>query len=303
MVCCEKFTFDKMVRKLSMVKSQNIDSYLLSAIYYCLTGRKGTWVYLNKSSFVVVIKHPNISKSLIIFPEVCDSSDFSLTTEIIQEINNGENEIYLCRYTDLDFVKLNSQLTGNLVFKRIIEETLDWKYPLRILDTKIVSELAGRRFMKIRNMCVRAGKEVDIIPIEGKNQLNSMRSVLKLWEEKFVSTGKEIEDTFGFYNELFSLLEEEFEVSGLCFIKQGQPMGFTIWDVSCNNVANLFVNLSNPTTRGASDFQLVNTCRYLQKQGIQLLNTGGSETDSLDFFKNKYKPAISHEVFTYKLVN
>lgn len=298
-----EFKLYEMKHKLAMIKSKNIDSYLLSAIYYRLTGRKGAWVYSNEVGFVIVAKHPHINNSLMIFPEVYNDSDFSLTAEVIQDINDGKNEICFCRYTYLDFAKLNSQLPNSLTLELIPEENLDWKYPLRILDTQVVSELKGGRFEKIRNKCLRVGKDVSIIPINDKNQLSLMISVLKLWERRLISSGKEADDMFGFYIELFNLFKNGFEVSGLCFLRQGNPIGFTVWDVCCDGVANLFVNLSDPTITGASDYQLVNTCRYLQKMGIQLLNTGGSETDSLDAFKNKYVPAISHEVFTYKLVD
>lgn len=299
-----KFELSEMMNTLSKITSKNSrDSFLLSAIYYRLTGRKGARVYSNENSFVTVIEHPHLSNSLMIFPEICDGSDFSLTAEVIQDINHSENEIYFCRYTDMDFVKLNAQLTNNLAIEKIIEENLDWKYPLRILDTQIVSDLKGGRFQKIRNTYLRVGEYVDIVPVEGEKHLSLMNSVLKLWEKRLISIGKETEDMFGFYNELFSLFQKGVEVSGLCFVQKGRPIGFTIWDVCCNDIANLFVNLADPTIVGASDFQLVNTCRCLQKQGIQLLNTGGSETDGLDFFKNKYRPTISHEVFTYKLMN
>lgn len=297
-----KFEINEMTHKLAMITSRNIDSYLLSPIYYRLTGRKGAWVYYNEISFVIVIRHPHVNNSLMIFPEVRDGSDFSLTAEIIQDINVGKNEIYLCRYTDLEFAKLNSQLTNNLALEKVVEENLDWKYPLHILDTQIVSELKGSGFQKIRNRCSRVGNQIDIIPIEGKNQLGLMNSILKSWEERLRLTGNEIEDMFGFYHELFSLFQDGFEMRGLCFMQQGHPMGFTIWDVCCNGMANLFVNISDPTIAGAPDFQLVTTCRYLQELGIQLLNIGGSELETLDIFKKKYMPVISHMVFTYKLV-
>lgn len=296
-----KFELPDMTNKLALIESKNIDSYLLSGAYYGLTGRKGAWVYSKGDNFVIAIKHPHVNNSLIIFPEVCNDSDFSLTAELIDNIYDGKNEIYLCRYTDLDFAKLDNQLNDSLSLEKIVEENLDWKYPLHILDTQIVSELKGSEFQKIRNKCLRVGKNVDTILIEGKNQINLMSSILKSWSQRLISTGRETEDMFGFYNELLSLFQKGFEISGLCFIREGNPMGFTIWDV-CNGTANLFVNLSDPTVVGASDFQMVATCRYLQKLGIQFLNVGGSEMDTLDTFKKKYKPVLSHEVFTYKLV-
>ncbi len=82
-------------------------------------GRKGAWVYSNKTNFVIVIKHPHIINSLIIFPEVCDDSDLSLTTKVIQSINDGRSKIYLCRYTDLGLAKLNAKSIYGLTTKKL----------------------------------------------------------------------------------------------------------------------------------------------------------------------------------------
>ncbi|QOS76725.1 hypothetical protein JNUCC31_17950 [Paenibacillus sp. JNUCC31] len=301
----ENSSFGSLKTKLDNVISTQIDSYLLSATYYQLTGRKGTYIYQDESSFLIVSNHPHLENCLMIFPEVISNSDFSLTAKVLLDNYNSKHQILLCRYTNEEYIKLCTSLSNlkenSIELERVDEEIMDWKYPVRILSTEVVSKLEGGKFRKIRNKLLRAGIGIDIVPIEQCSQMNLMRAALKFWEGNMILNQKDTEDMSEFYYELFKLMENGMElINGLCFIKEGRPVGFTAWDITAGT-ANLYVNLADTTITGASDFQLVSTCKYLYEHNIQLLNMGGSELYNLDQFKEKYRPVITHPISTYTI--
>ncbi len=297
-------TFDFLKASLCANPSQKNDSFLNSPVYYSITGRKGACLYKNSHSALITCNHPHIDNRILVFPEMGKAS-YELTASVLNMIEHPDKHIQLARYSANDITRLKHQL-ANLNYTPVSgismmeENIMDWRYPLHILDTHMISDLQGALFSNIRNKFNRAASNTTTLSLDDPNALRSMKAVLKFWEGNMIFNSKETPDMSEFYLKFFKLLEEHPEdIDGLIFLNGRKPVGFSVWDKpDYAQAANLFVNLSDTSIAGLSDFQIVSTCRNLHEKGVRYLNTGGSELKSLDAFKAKYNPVVSEKILS-----
>ncbi|MCB1531337.1 MAG: hypothetical protein KDJ35_00560 [Alphaproteobacteria bacterium] len=183
-----KISYEFLKQELSGQNKKRIDSFLNSALYYTLTGRKGAWLYKSDHSLLVVCNHPLVQN----------------------------------------------------------------------------------------------------------NALKFMSAVLKFWEGNMILNDKYTDDMPEFYLEFFKVIEKNPDsAKGLLFMEDKRPVGFSVWDETDHETANLLVNLGDVSITGLSDYQTVRVCQHLSDRGVKYLNRGGSEKQSLDAFKAKYQPVES----------
>ena len=282
------------------------DSYLNSPLYYSLTGRKGLSVYRHENSVLMVCTHPNKDNCLLVFPELGDS-DFYLTATVLNMLEPPENGIQLARFSSEEVAKLKRALSlhnnSRLINVEIIDEDdLDWKYPVRILDTQMVSEMRGKSFKQVRTKFRKAAAHINIKEMTEDNCEKMMRAALKFWEGTMIINDKDTESMDEFYDAFIKTLKDNPRCAeGLFFFDGKRPVGFSVWERVSPQKANSFINICDTSITGLSDFQMGSTCRKLHETGIKYLNLGGSETESLDAFKRKYMPVESIQLVSAKV--
>lgn len=283
------------------------DSYINSPLYYRITGRKGAKIYHNESSCVVTCHHPHIRSRSIVFPET-GRADYKLTANVLNLMEEPENGIQLARITSEQIDRLRDELSklnsSKAIELRPFDETyLDWRYPVRILDTRKVAEMKGPRFAKIRNKTRIAAQNVREIGFRQTDALRAMRAALKYWEGSMIFSSKETDSMAEFYEEFFDILNDYKNCcDGLIYLQGRKPVGFSVWEEMDKTMANLFINLGDSSITGLSDFQIVTSCKKLHEKGIARLNLGGSEIESLDRFKAKYQPVRSLPLFSADVI-
>jgi hypothetical protein len=286
----------------------HVDTFLDSALYYCLTGRRGGWLYRSPWSSFVVCVHPHVPDRLLVFPEIGARGDYHLTAQVLSTIDRPNNGIQLARYSLDQLASLGKQLTklGPLSLEiTVVPETfMDWRYPIHILDTRRVSALCGSTFMKVRNKIRRAASRgIVVTSLHAQKMISAMESALLLWKRGMGLRNIDTGGMFEFYEELLLAVQNDrFEVRGLCFSEAGRPVGFSVWDGPFRGVANLLVNIADVSITGLSDLQMVSTCKRLHNEGIAHLNVGGSELESLDKFKAKFSPVTTIPALSALLV-
>jgi hypothetical protein len=77
---------------------------------------------------------------------------------------------------------------------------------------------------------------------------------------------------------------------------QGRPEGLFVWKEVSTRTANALWFLYNREIRGLSYGQMVRACQFLNNQGIEICNFGGSETEGMDFFKTRFRPVQSFKL-------
>ncbi len=287
--------------------SNHPDSYVGSLGYYLLTGRKGGQLYQDGNSYLVVCQHPHVEDKLLVFPEI--NGDGSLTATVLSNIEVPRNGIQLARYADTDLFKLDlafdrQSSAKNILLKQVEEEILDWKHPIRVLDTRKTAYMQGKPFDKLRNKYNKVAGELECIPLHSEHGYRAMRSSLMFWVGAMIYCGKETgHDLTGFYQTLFKAIREYPAMfDGLVFLQHGEPAGFTIWDQPVQGTVNALAGLSRMSVKGMAEFQMVTACRTLAEQGIHSYNLGGSETEGLDRYKMKYQPSRSIPLKSYEVV-
>lgn len=283
------------------------DSYVLSMPYYMLTGRKGASLYTQDHSSLIVCKHPHIEDRLMVFPEI--GGDGSLTCNVLSNLQMPSNGIQLARYTEEDFRQLTQAgkrhgQTHGYELHETEEHTMDWKYPLHILDTGKVSAMEGCEFEKLRNKFNKAKNLLTVVPLEDPKADLIMRASLMYWVGSMIYNGKETgNDLMGFYTTLFSHIKQTPDsFGGFVLLSDNEPAGFTIWDKTVQGVANGIASLSRLKIKGMSEFQTITACTTLKEQGITKYNIGGSETEGLNRHKLEYRPEKSVSLRSYEVV-
>ena len=251
--------------------------------------------------------HPHIDDRLLVFPEI-GKADYAFTASVLSTISPPHNGVQLARYTRENLRTLQQQIKkfSHGPISDIVEaeeDIMDWRCPVRILDTEKVIAMDGAAFVKIRNKVRKAGQNITCTPLEPDNGLRAMKAVLKFWEGNMILHAKDTEDMPDLYLELLKIIGNYPDnIHGLIFYKEKRPVGFTIWDKPYGDTANIFVNLGDTAITGLSDFQVVSTCRHLYDEGIKYINMGGSELESLDAFKAKFQPAKTIEIFSADVI-
>lgn len=286
-------------------ETSNPDSFLTSPLYYLLTGRKGLWLYKGQDSCLVVCLHPHIENCILVFPEIGKNPDYSLTASYLSKIKFPLNGIQFSRFNEPELDKLKRVfdemgLRGSDI-EMVEENVMDWRYPVRIIDTNVVSATKGPKFINIRTHIRRVAKSTTVIPLSCSNKVRLMKAAIRFWEGNMIYNEKDSEDMSAFYEELVRISSANSDcMEGLFFMVGRRPVGFTVWERQHRGTVNLLANISDISISGLSDFQLVTSCKYLQEKGIDYVNMGGSELESLDAFKRKYLPVKSISIFSAK---
>ena len=302
-----RLSFDFLKTELSGEHKDKVDSYLNSALYYMITGRRGAWAYKNEDCVLIICAHPHIDDRLMVFPEI-GRGDYTLTASVLNMLDVPANGVQLARYSEADLVALRSQLSKlndtSVSDLRVGEEAvMDWRYPVHILDTEKVAAMDGSDFKQVRKKFRHAARDVTHVPLRQENALRLMRSALKFWEGNMIYNTKDTDDMSEFYLALFEIMERNPEsIDGLFFMQGRKPLGFSVWDVPQADTANFLVSLCDTSVAGLSDYQVVSSCQDLHARGVKYLNKGGSETPSLDAFKAKFMPARSLDILSAEVV-
>lgn len=298
-----KVSLDYLKKELSRNQDEKLDSYLQSPLYYLITGRKGAQLYKNHNAALVVCQHPHSEDRLMVFPEV-GKADYELTASVLNMLTPPKNGIQLARYHHDDIRSLREQLAkpdySTVSGISIIEEDiLDWRYPMHIVACNRVGQMQGSKFQKTRNKFRQAAQSITSVELNHQNSLRFMRAALKFWEGNMIANRKDTDDMSSFYEEFFKIAEQYPNTyEGLVFMQGRKPVGLSVWEELSSSIANSFVHISDTTIGGLSDFQLVSTCRMLHARGVRHLNLGGSETHSLNAFKQKYQPVKSAKLLS-----
>lgn len=304
MLRLNKLVYEDFKLLLAELGASHVDSYVNAPLYYLLTGRKGAWVYRGGDAGVVTIRHPHLENCVMVFPEL-GRADFRLTAVVLRHLAASDADVRLARYTENDLSGLTrqlSELNQPVAIEVVPEDVMDWRYPVRVLDTARVAAMAGPTFEKMRNKYRRAAHGMSVTALRDVDSVRTLRAALRFWEGAMIMESKDTIDMSDFYHELFRVMELfPASATGLVFTQGRRPVGFSVWEELDDGVANMYVNLGDSTIVGLSDFQLVTSCRHLAEKGFTALNMGGSELASLDAFKAKYDPRETIDLYSAKL--
>lgn len=278
------------------------DLYSTSAAYFMMTGRKGLWVYGNEDTAMIVARHPNIDDRILFFSPMgtnpVDLTEFALVDPVIPA---GEKK--LARLGPEDQY-LSAVLEQRGSGKIEVEEILDWKFPVHILDTANVVDSKGQNFRDFRKNIHRAfGRGLWSESIDSQDDIARVLEISKSWAMRRVSDNYSIEDLIGPTKYALSLFNNpNLSINGLIINEGNEAVGYIMWEETnpSKGLANSISGMS-VRPRGTEEFAILEMCKKLKKAGFRKVCIGGSETEGLDNFKRKMCPVSSVNLLTLSL--
>jgi hypothetical protein len=291
----DEHNFSLLVDMLAELNHQ--DSFQTSALYYAYTGRRGIWLYHHPLGLVPLCWHPNLAGQILIFP-LGGSLPPLLLAALLAELPDPPAGLRLARMSDSSASPAQFMLIDDGVarLEKITEDFLDWRTPVRVLATAKVAAAQGGDFMVIRNRLKQAQKlRPTLLPLAKVNS-QDINDLILGWALKQVRCTTEIDAYIKPYQEIFRLAQHQvFQLDGVGVFFDGVLQALIAWDISNHRAptANIFVNIANTACKGLSKLVIHTAAQILQARGIEFMNLGGSETESLDRFKAKFNPAYS----------
>lgn len=298
--------FDHDLEKLSglLTKENDVDSYLSSVVYYAFTGRRGLWLYRHGRTFVPFCWHPNLDGQILVFPPRGEK-DFAAIVSLVQDIPVPPRGFLLARFKDNDIKALQAEdrsfYQGTCAV--VEENVLDWKYPVRILSTAHLASAEGGKFRRIRNRV----RHIENLTVHAEalepKHVPCLRKLAEEWASFKSSEGEDLLDLTDPYLRLLGLVGcKGVNLKGLIFRMHRRVQAVTMWEVTGDETANMYVNLcSNEQCVGLSDYAIKTTADRLFQEGVSLMNLGGSESPELDYFKMKFDPVSSINIYSLEV--
>ena len=278
------------------------DLYSTSAAYFMMTGRKGLWIYGNEDTAMIVARHPNMDDSVLFFPPM-GSNPVSLIEFALVDPALPVGEKKLARLGPEDQY-LSALLEQRGSRKIEVEEVLDWKFPVHILDTENVVNSKGQDFRDFRKNIHRAfGRGLWSENIDSQDDIARVLEISKSWAMHHVSDNYSIEDLIGPTKYALSLFDTpNLSINGLIINEGNEAVGYIMWEET--NPSKGFANSISGMSirpRGTEEFAILEMCKKLKETGFNKVCIGGSETEGLDNFKRKMCPIASVGIYTMSL--
>ncbi|QQR68356.1 MAG: hypothetical protein IPI58_05735 [Alphaproteobacteria bacterium] len=276
------------------------DSYLTSLAYYLFTGRDGLWGYGGVESLVLVSWHPNLRGRILIFPQLGNQQP-NLIESLVQEMPPPPAGAQLARIKPQnapDAIRFLSDALPVWKGKASLqpEDILDWLYPAHVIDTRLVAEAKRSCLKGVRNNVNRlASLKPEVVGLQNIGHPDMLIHLARRWA--YMRDPHRIEELIDPYQKLATMVfDQSLGLQGQAVLIDGKVEAFCVWDPPKNSrgMATGLATLHNPAISGLSDYQYNKMCATLARQGVGLLNLGGSETSGLDWFKRKFKPAHSY---------
>ncbi|MEM8833347.1 MAG: hypothetical protein AAGB32_02285 [Pseudomonadota bacterium] len=259
--------------KLDAHKTQ--DPYQKSANYYAMTGRNGLWMIEEGDSTVIICQHPNDADIKLIFP-VIGMKNERLLLKTISALKQTNTDYRFARFENLPFEERRYPIQA------IKEDILDWTFPVYTIDCALISQHEGKNFGKFRQKLNRIDTtNIQAMDLDANHHEKDVLSVLDEWSPQ---GQKRV------YYRLLNLMRKNRNLKGRIVFEGDTPIGFSIFEVATNRVANAFAHIGLHRYGGASQYVMKDMCQTLLQNDIKQVCIGGSENEGLDRFKKELAP-------------
>lgn len=281
----------------AMAKSSH-DPFTHSAAYFGMTGRNGLWIYGSETGFVLIARHPNDPQSVLVFPPYGDA-DVNTIKEAMDHRRFPSGSVELARANPLH-TRLYKAAFTNGKTPHDFSTKLDWAQPVHLVSSDLIVDRDGPKFANLRqkfNQAVCQGLKAEIISTNEHRQ--AVREIVKRWAAQNDKPGYTNEDLTSPTESLLQLMKRDIPVSisgVLVRDATNKPIGFWLMHETPDGQAMSLARVSIghlDGIKGAAEFGAVKMAEMLQERGINEICLGGSETSTLDNFKQKLGPVRS----------
>lgn len=296
----------KLQAQLDSMAKDSHDPFSHSAAYFGMTGRNGLWAYGNEKGFVLISRHPNDPNSVLIFPPYGDANTATIK-EAIKDKNFPNGEIEFARVNPLKNSYYKRHLAeGNA--PPVLDTKLDWVCPVHIVSSENIITKEGASFRTLRqkfNQAVKQGLQFEEINVQKHEK--DIVTIVDRWAKVGNKPGYSYEDLTSPSLSLIELMKTDTppDINGVIVYDIDQnPIGYWLWHETPDERAMSLARVSIghlDGIKGSAEFAAVKMSEILDKKGINEICLGGSETDSLNKFKEKLSPALSIKLTSLRI--
>ncbi|PTW39747.1 phosphatidylglycerol lysyltransferase domain-containing protein [Rhodovulum kholense] len=271
----------------------SVDSMAHSGAYLLHTGRNGLFLVEHRGQTAFVAVHPNIECAALVLPAGAHFAP-ELWSHLCSSIASAGLNVTLGRITP-DF---SMQMEKIDFFRATTEKTLDWRYPVTILDVAKLSEMRGSSYRGYRKKVNRANRDVPIEIADQRSPIYFERyaavvHMIEKWADA-VSSIKNFDTKHLVSSNLAAYHMGMRQIEGLSckiYYAGNSVIGFSAVEVPQNGgIANGIARCLDRSWIGCSEYMYWNDAKILSDSGYGLYNINGSETKSLDEFRSKLRP-------------
>jgi hypothetical protein len=281
------------------------DSFRVSPSYYLLTGRCGLWIISNGGCTIPICWHPNKPGTILVFPAL-ENNCVSGVCGLLLMLPRPPNMLQLGRATNTFADELVLEFRNKPPFfiealTAGLEETLDWGFPVHIVSTEKAVSRIGKSMRTIRNQMNRAERWGPVVRPLDKTLIDDAIVLTGHWAQKKTGEDAERRQLIAPHERLFAMIgSAHLRLNASAYFIRNEFAGYAIWEMpfSMGGTANLLASICTDQYAGLSTFIVCQVCKELMDCGVPLLNIGGSENQSLDYFKRHFRPQKSVELCT-----
>lgn len=296
----------RLQEQLDVMAKNSPDPFAHSAAYFGMTGREGLWAYGNETGFVLIARHPNDPESVLVFPPYGDASTDTIK-EALKHRNFPKGNVELGRANPMESRLYKSSLAnGSKPADHVTK--LDWVCPIHVVSSDHIVSREGPEFRQLRqnfNKAVRQGLSAELLNLD--TNAEDVISVVEEWANIGNKPGFSFEDLTAPTKSLLKLMKDNnpLSIHGVVIRDAAKnPIGFWIWHETSDRQAMSLARISIGHIhgiKGAAEFGAVKMAEALQDRGINKICLGGSETDSLNAFKEKLGPVVSTRLYSLRI--
>jgi hypothetical protein len=303
------------------------DAYCRSAIYFAFTGRGNVWTMKCNERHLILLRHPNIDDTLLVFfPFASSASELmeqieqlSLFLKIERSSHSSSSlgtysEVLLARIPEKIADKVLAMDSAAATVQHINEEKLDWAYPSYDLCVKGLVKPQGPEFSiyrnKIRKFCTEGIEVITAKEVPPDEVRVAVRQINESWIRTKLKSGTSIGDQ-GLtayeltdpYDALARLSEEvTSDIDGIFLKRDDAYIAFSLWErPRIGDTVPSFAAMTSSYEPGLSEY-LHRCIADRVKDRYKYICIGGSETEGLDRFKRKFAPVNTHRLRTMRLL-
>jgi hypothetical protein len=304
-------------------RSSTVDAYCRSALYFALTGRRKVWIVKHGDKYLVLLPHPNVTVTLLVFfPFVSSAVELAEQVEALCRCQKflsqfQDHEILLARVPELIAEGLFSRCAPSLqdcTLERVDEKKLDWLYPSYDIELQRLSSPQGGKLKvyrrKLRKFCDQNIEMLRPRLLSTKDLVKAVHAVSEGWVHTKLAS-KNSHQLLGISkNELVDCYramarlntDRSLAIDGLILKRGGAYVAFAFWERPANGkIVPCLAALPVSHEKGLSEYLYFSIAECLKDEGYKEMCIGGSETASLDQFKKKLDPSKAHKLQTIRI--
>jgi Phosphatidylglycerol lysyltransferase, C-terminal len=288
------------------------DVFCRSPLYFAFTGRAEVWTVQHNNVYLILLRHPNISNTMLVFfPFISSSSELTGQIKILKNCSSfiSNYEVLLARIPEKIAVSVDCRKAK---IQHVDEKILDWAYPSYDLCVESFLNPQGAALSNYRNMIRRFRKqEIQVITAKeiprcelqmAVKQINDSWILTKQKRGTWLSN-QDIDELKAPYRALADASEDETsDIDGIFLKRENAYIAFSFWEkLRYSYTVPCFAAMTSSYEPGLSEFLLRCIAEHV-KDRYRYICFGGSETASLDRFKRKFAPVKTHALRTMRLV-